>query len=162
MLRAKRQLFTINPQTHRSSLWVSAGLWLIPNAGEHKSRLSLEGYGHRNYQREIDTLVITTQTATNARPTGLAELGLEYAVRLSSRVDLGMYVRKYWGLGSSITTDLTYSVNGQTPQPAVLLGRGTGASFGVALRYSYSRKHIIPKTSIYDLRGNRSALGQPK
>ena len=153
LLRTKRQLFSTSPQERRSGLWATAGLWLIPNAGEHKSRLSFEGYGRRGYQREIDTLVITTQTATNTRATGLAELGLEYNVRLSSRVDLGIYARKYWGLGSSITTDLTYSVNGQLPQTATLQGRGSGASFGVSLRYTYTRKHLVAKNNIYDLRG---------
>ena len=162
VLRAKRQLFSTSPQERRSGLWVSAGLWLIPNAGEVKSRLTLEGYGRRSYQREIDTLVIMTQTATNARNTGLVELGLEYTVRLSNRFDLGINARKYWGLGSSITTDLNYSVNGQAPQTATLQGRGSGASFGMSLRYTYSRKHLIAKTNIYDLRGKRPPLGQPK
>lgn len=161
LLRAKRQLFSTSPQ-RRSGLWVSAGLWLIPNAGETKSRLSLEGYGHRNYQREIDTLTITAHTATNTRVTGLAELGIEYTIRLSSRVDMGLYVRKYWGMGSSIATNLNYAVNGRMPQSATLDGRGSGASFGVALRYTYSRKHLVAKTSIYELRGNQPAPGRSR
>lgn len=157
LLRAKRQLFSTSPQKRRSGVWVSAGVWLIPNTGQSRGALSFEGYSRRNYLREIDTLMITAQTATNTRATGLAELGLEYTVRLSSRVDLGLYGRKYWGFGSSITTDLNYSVNEQSSQPSTIQGRGTGGSFGVALRYTYSRKHLIAKNSIYNLRGNRPA-----
>lgn len=162
LLRGKRQLFSTSPQGRRSGVWATAGFWLIPNAGETKSRLSFEGYGRRSYTREIDTLTITSHTNTNTRSTGLLELGLEYNVKLSSRIDLGIYGRKYWGLGSSITTDLTYSVNGREQQMSTLLGRGTGVSFGIALRYTYSRKHAIPKTSIYDLRGNQSLQSQSK
>ncbi len=153
VIRTKRQLFSTSPQQRRSGLWLTAGLWLIPNTGEHKSQFSLEGY--RGYRMRYDTLLITSQTTTNVRATGLAELGLEYAVRLSSQVDLGLFGRKYWGLGSSISTDLSYSVNGQTPQTATLQGTGNGMSFGVSLRYTYSRKHVVAKTNIYDLRGKR-------
>lgn len=162
VLRAKRQLFSTSPQERRSGVWVSAGMWLIPNEGANKSRLTLKGYGRRSYQQETDTLIITTQTATSNRITGLAEIGLEYAVRLSSRVDLGIYARKYWGIGSSITTDLNYSVNGQMPQSATLQGRGSGANLGIALRYTYSRKHLVAQNNVYDLRGKRPTLGRSR
>lgn len=162
LLRGKRQLFSTSPQEHRSGVWVSTGLWLIPNSGQTREQLTLEGRGYRWYQRDMDRPVITTETATNTRATGLAELGLEYAVRLSSRVDMGIYARKYWGLGSSITTDLSYAIDGRTPQTANLQGRGNGASFGVALRYTLSRSQLIARTSVYDLRGNRPASGKSR
>ena len=158
-LRAKRQILSTSPRGHRSGFWLSAGLWLIPNMGLGKNGFLMEGRSYQHFQAHPDTLLLSGQTATNRNATGMAELGLEYAIRLSSRLDLGLFVRKNWGLGSSITTDLQYSVNNGQPQLAQIRGTGSGASVGMTLRYTYSRRHEIAKTNIFDLRGNRSRLG---
>ncbi|QJW90950.1 hypothetical protein HNV11_16985 [Spirosoma taeanense] len=139
VLRARRMVLSTSGPWRRSGLWLSAGLWLIPNSGQNKGGFSLASYSYRYRQGEKpDTLRILGQTNVNAAPTGLAEVGAEYNVRLSDKFDMGFAVRKYWGLGSSLTTDVTYKASGRDPQYAQLQGTGSGMSYGVTLRYTYA------------------------
>ncbi len=144
VLRGKRLLLSTSGPWLRSGFWVSGGLWLVPNGGQSEGQFSLKGYRYRGRGESPDTLNLLSQTRTGNRMTTMAELGAEYNVRLSNSVDLGFSVRKFWGLGSSIVTNVNYSVNRALVQQAQLQGTGTGMSYGVALRYTYATRRSFP------------------
>ena len=144
VLRGKRLLLSTSGPWLRSGFWVSGGLWLVPNVGQSEGQFSLKGYRYRGRGESPDTLQLLSQTRTGSRMTTMAELGAEYNVRLSNNVDLGFSVRKFWGLGNSIVTNVNYSVNRALVQQAQLQGTGTGMSYGVTLRYTYATRRNFP------------------
>lgn len=144
VLRGKRLVFSTSGPWLRSGFWLSGGLWLIPNGGQSEGRFSLIGYRYRGRGEAPDTLGLSSQTRTDTRMTTMAELGAEYNVRLSDNIDLGLSVRKFWGLGNSIVTDVNYSINRTLAQQAQLQGTGTGMSYGVTLRYTYAIRRTFP------------------
>lgn len=144
VLRGKRLLLSTSGPWLRSGFWLSGGLWLVPNGGQSEGSFSLKGYRYRGRGESPDTLRVLSQTRTGTRMTTMAELGAEYNVRLSDNIDLGFSVRKFWGLGSSIVTDVDYTVNRTLMQQAQLQGTGTGMSYGVSLRYTYAIRRNFP------------------
>ncbi|GAB3734419.1 hypothetical protein [Spirosoma lituiforme] len=156
VIRGKRLIVSTSKPWLRSGFWLSGGMWVVPNSGQREGRFSLLGYRYDGRRETPDTLRLTSETHANANMTALAELGLEYNIRLSSAIDLGFAVRKFWGLSDALTTDVTYAVN--TPntqfgnsvagsrtsvQTAQLLGDGSGMSYGFTLRYTYAtRRHL--------------------
>ncbi|GAB2560059.1 hypothetical protein [Spirosoma aerophilum] len=165
VLRGKRLIVSTSKPWLRSGFWLSGGMWLVPNSGQQEGRFSLLGYRYTGRRETPDTLRLTSETRANAGMTTLAELGAEYNVRLSNSIDLGFSVRKFWGLGNALTTNVTYAVNyPNTPngniadvgsrtsvQNAQLLGDGTGMSYGFTLRYTYAiRRHL---SNALDVRG---------
>jgi hypothetical protein len=151
VLRGKRLVLSTSGPWLRSGFWLSGGMWLVPNGGQSEGRFSLLGYRYRGRGESPDTLRLLSQTRTGHRVTTMAELGAEYNVRLSDNIDLGLSVRKFWGLGSSIVTNVNYSVNRTIAQEAQLKGTGTGMSYGVSLRYTYSIRRTFPNA--LDVRG---------
>jgi hypothetical protein len=151
-LRGKRLIVSTSKPWLRSGFWLSGGMWLIPNSGQKEGHFSLIGYRYSGRRETPDTLRLTSETQANARMTTLAELGAEYNIKLSNSIDLGFSVRKFWGLGNALTTDVTYAVNypnspggnvadvgsRTSVQKAQLLGDGSGMSYGFTLRYTYS------------------------
>ncbi len=161
VLRGKRQILSTSGPWRRSGFWLSTGLWLVPNSGRQEGQFKVSGQTYRTRREWSDSFVLSGQTRINAQPTGLLEIGAEYGVRVTDNVDLGLSVRKYWGLGNSLTTDLTYSsLNRGISQSAQLNGKGTGMAYGLTLRYAYSIRRHQPR--VLDLRGNRtgSRLGR--
>lgn len=140
-LRLKRRIGAGGRAASGTGFWLTAGAWLIPNGSQPMNDFKLIGYTSRNRGTRTDTLRLTNNTVIVNRITGLAELGIDYSVRLSSFVELGTYVRKYWGLGQALRSDLTYTVNNTSAQQAVFTADGTGWNFGIALRYVYGRQH---------------------
>ena len=151
VLRGKRLVLSTSKPWLRSGFWLSGGLWLVPNGGQSEGRFSLLGYRYKGRNEASDTLRLISQTRTGTRMTTMAELGAEYNVRLSNNIDLGFSARKFWGLASSITTDVNYSVNRTLMQQAQLRGTGTGMSYGVTLRYTYAIRRNFP--SALEVRG---------
>ncbi len=152
ILRGKWRVLSTSPKWERSGFWVTGGVWLIPNAGQETGRLSLEGYAYKkDFHVSPDTLLLLSSTRTNNQPTGLVELGLEYNIRISSRFEMGAFARKYWGIGNSLSTNIAYVVNSRSPQLSTISGDGTGMSYGVALRYTYSRRFQV--NSVHELKG---------
>ena len=128
----------------------------MPNGGQQEGQFSLYGYRYSGRRETPDTLRLTSQTYTNTQLTAIAEVGAEYNVRLSNAIDLGVSVRKLWGLASALTTDITYSVNRAAVQQAQLQGAGTGMSYGLTLRYTYS---INRKSSnVMEIQGKTSHI----
>lgn len=144
VLRGKRLALSTSGPWLRSGFWLSGGLWLVPNGGQSEGSFALKGYRYRGRGESPDTLHLLSQTRTGTRMTTMAELGAEYNVRLSDNVDLGFSARKFWGLASSIVTDVDYSVNRKLMQQAQLKGTGTGMSYGVTLRYTYAIRRNLP------------------
>ena len=144
VLRGKRLVISTSGPWLRSGFWLSGGLWLVPNGGQSEGSFSLAGYRYRGRGEAPDTLGLLSQTRTGTRVTTMAELGAEYNVRLGTNVDLGFSVRKFWGLASSIATDVNYTVNRTLAQQAQLQGTGTGMSYGMTLRYTYAIRRNFP------------------
>ncbi|GAB3553847.1 hypothetical protein [Spirosoma fluminis] len=151
VLRGKRLLLSTSGPWLRSGFWVSGGMWLIPNNGQQEGRFLLVGYSYHGRQETPDTLRLNSQTQTNSRMSVLAEVGAEYNIRLSNKLDLGLSARKYWGLGNSITTDVAYSINQTLMQRAQLQGTGTGMSYGFTLRYTYAMRRNL--ANVLDVQG---------
>lgn len=157
VLRGKSLLFSTSKPWLRSGFWVSGGMWAMPNSSQEVDRFSLNtGSRYPGRWEAPESFQLTSQTQTSSQLTTLAEVGVEYNVRLSSALDLGITARKLWGLGNAITTDVTYTANRMASQQAQLRGTGSGMSFGVSLRYSYAiRRH---RTNVLNVQG-KSRLG---
>lgn len=153
LVRSRYMILSTSRKDRRSGFWLTAGAWLIPNSGSIKNRFTLDGLGYRGFRQAPDTLLLISRTATNREPSGLLELGLEYNVRLSGRWDMGMVVRRNWGVGNSLATDLTYRINNQPYQTASLRANGNGTTVGLAIRYTYSARYNIKTKSLYELQG---------
>ncbi|MFD2574441.1 hypothetical protein ACFSUS_27650 [Spirosoma soli] len=151
IIRGKRLILSTSGPWLRSGFWLSGGVGLVPNNGQQEGRFSLIGYRYHGRGETPDTLRLISSTQTNSRATILAELGAEYNVRLSNNFDLGFSARKFWGLGNSLTTDVTYSVNRKVVEQAQLQGSGTGMSYGVTLRYTYAMRRNL--SNVLELNG---------
>ncbi|GAB3260491.1 hypothetical protein GCM10027347_24820 [Larkinella harenae] len=169
LLRGKR-LMKFGKKPGKSGLWLSAGAWLIPNNGKSMSRFLVEGYSYNGYgggyrqpgRIQIDTVEIMGETRQSPTFSGMAEFAAEYTIKIGGRADLSLFARKFWGIGSSLTTNLEYRVNSGEPQTAVLQGDGRGWSVGVSLRYVYALRYDLRKMpGIFNLRGNRPAPAKP-
>ena len=139
MLRGKRLVLSTSKPWLRSGFWVSGGVWAMPGMSKLENA-SAAGYRYQNRWEAGDVFKLTTQTQTTGQVATLAELGVEYNVRLCSALDFGVSARKLWGFTNAVTTDVTYVGNRPAPQQAQLLGKGAGMNYGVTLRYSFSTR----------------------
>jgi len=137
ILRGKRRLLFGKEYLRRSAFWVSGGVGLIPNSGKQKDYHEFYGYKQKGRRQGVDTLAMITETRTNAHATGLVEASAEYVLKVAKGVDLSFFVRKQWGLGTSVTTNLDYYVNQKKTQTALIKGDGSGWNFGLSLRYVF-------------------------
>ncbi len=142
--RIKRRLGSGRLASNGTGFWITGGAWLVPNGSGQLGDFSLIGYSYRGRNR-VDTLRLSSTALVSNRITGVAELGLDYAIRLSSYLELGFFGRKYWGLGTALQSNLLYTVNGGAEQRSTLTANGSGWGFGLALRYIYSRQHELKK-----------------
>ncbi|UFH54380.1 hypothetical protein [Spirosoma sp. KNUC1025] len=142
-LRLKRRIGSGKRSDNGTGFWLTAGAWLVPNGNVQMDDFRLIGYISRNRGSRTDTLRLTNATVTSSRITGLAEAGIDYSARLSPFFELGAYVRKYWGLGTALRSDLLYTVNNTSEQRAVVTADGSGWGFGIILRYVYGRRHEL-------------------
>ncbi|MDQ1089210.1 hypothetical protein [Siphonobacter sp. SORGH_AS_1065] len=149
VIRLKAKLFSTTQPKEKAGFWLTGGAWLVPNSGKYVDGFIMEGYRFSRFH--TDTISLLSQTHTAMQVTPLLELGVEYNVRLSNRLEMGFYGRKLWGFRPSIYTDLTYSENNVQTQTSKLTGNGTGWSFGLALRYTYSFKRTM--ANVYALKG---------
>ncbi|GAB2588986.1 hypothetical protein [Spirosoma areae] len=152
MLRGKRLVLSTSKPWLRSGFWLSGGAWVVPNNGQQEGTFSLSGT-RRSYWEAAENFQLTSRTHINNQLTTLAEVGAEYNVRLGSAFELGVSVRKFWGLGSSITTDLSYTPTHTPSQQAQLQGTGNGMSYGLTLRYSFDIRRKLP--NVLDVQGKQ-------
>ena len=140
VLRGKRLLVSTSKPWLRSGFWLSGGMWVVPNSREQISNFSVTGYKYQDRWEAPESFQLNSQTYTNPKMTTLAELGVEYNVRLSNAFDLGISARKLWGLTNVVTTDVVYIAKRTSAQQAQLQGAGTGMTFGATLRYTYATR----------------------
>lgn len=145
-LRVKRRIGSGRQAKNGTGFWVSAGAWLIPASGNQTDELKFSGYITSNRGRRVDTLQLLVNSTSINRVSGLAELGVDYATRLSSTLELGFYVRKYWGLSDVYRSDLAYVINRVENQRAAMVANGSGWGFGIALRYLYEKRYEMKKS----------------
>ncbi|UFH56898.1 hypothetical protein [Spirosoma sp. KNUC1025] len=138
VLRGKALILSTSKPWLRSGFWLSGGLWTIPNNGKREGSFSIAGYRYLDMRETRIPVQLAGHTSVNGQLSTLAEVGAEYNVRLSSKMELGFSVRKFFGLSNSITTDVSYVANQSPPQQAQLQGAGTGMSYGTSLRYTFS------------------------
>ncbi|MVM28733.1 hypothetical protein GO755_01720 [Spirosoma sp. HMF4905] len=144
-LRIKRRIGSASHATNGTGFWLSAGAWLVPNGKVNTDDFRLVGYTyHNNRPRTADTIRLDNTTTTKSI-SGVAELGIDYSVRLSSSIEFSTYVRKYWGLGEAIRSDITYTVNSIVQPQSSITANGTGWGFGLSLRYIYGRQQEVKK-----------------
>lgn len=154
VLRGKRMILSTSGPWRRSGFWLTGGLWLMPNNGQDKGQFALAGYGNKDsHWEKPDTIRLTGRTALNTNPTAMLETGVEYNLRLSNRFDMGFAVHKLWGLGNSLTTNVSYFLNGRDVQQAQLLGTGSGMSYGVTLRYNFVVRQTL--AHVLDVQGKQ-------
>ena len=138
VLRGKRLVLSTSKPWLRSGLWLSGGLWAVSNGNEQNSIFQLSGHRYRYLRETIEPVQLSGYTTTNSLLSSMAEVGAEYNVRLSSKVDLGFSARAIFGLSPSTTTDITYVTSQKTLLQTQLRGTGTGMSFGTTLRYTFN------------------------
>lgn len=144
-VRLKRRIGSGSKGPNGTGFWVSAGAWLLPNGNNQPDALHFTGRSGYSRRAPVDTLQLNINTTTANRISGLAELGIEYATRLSSSLELGFSLRKYWGLGNVLRSDLTYTVNSASETKSTLTTDGSGWGVNIALRYIYARQHELKK-----------------
>lgn len=143
--RIKRRLGSGKKAKNGTGFWLTAGAWLTPNGSGQIGDFKLIGFSYYNRNRMIDTVRINNTATVVNRITGIAEVGTDYSVRLSPYLELGFYLRKYWGLGTALRSDLAYTVNNTLLQQSLATANGSGWGFGMSFRYIYSRQHEIKK-----------------
>lgn len=156
MLRAKRLVLSTSKPWLRSGVWISGGVWMLPGYNQPTDGLSTSGYRYHSQWETHEPFRLTNQTTFQSQTAALAELGVEYNVRLSNAFDLGISARKLWGLTNIVTTNVTYTALREAPQMATLQGTGSGMSYGVTLRYSFSTQRNQAK--VLNVQG-KSRLG---
>ncbi|GAB3718767.1 hypothetical protein GCM10028816_03180 [Spirosoma lituiforme] len=141
-LRLKRRIGSGKRAASGTGFWITGGAWLMPNGSGQVGDFKLIGYNRYNRNR-VDTIRLTNSTTILKRITGIAELGLDYTIRLASRFDMGVYARKYWGLGNALQSDLVYTINNGSNAQSTITADGSGWGVGVSLRYLYGRQYDI-------------------
>lgn len=142
-IRLKRRIGLGKNAANGTGFWVSGGAWLIPNGNQDPETLKFYGYYTYPRTHQVDSLQLNVTTGPVSRISGLAELGIEYATRLSSSLELGFFLRKYWGFGTAMRSDLTYTVNKTSQQQGTITANGTGTGFGITLRYIYGKQYEL-------------------
>jgi hypothetical protein len=151
ILRGKRLLISTSKPWLRSGFWLSGGVGFAPGKSQSETNVLMAGYRYQGTWETPTAYKLVSQTSTNPNLMALAELGAEYNVRLSNALDLGLSVRKFWGLSNAITTDVAYMGNRSGLQQAQLQGTGSGMSYGLTLRYTYSTLRKV--TNALDMQG---------
>lgn len=157
MLRGKRLLLSTSKPWLKSGFWISGGAWVLPTIPSEQENSSLAGYRYQNRWEAGDMFKLTTRTQAPGHLAALAELGVEYNVRLCSSVDIGLSARKVWGLSDIVTTNVSYVGSRTSPQQAQLQGRGAGMNYGVTLRYSFATRRN--QANVLNVQG-KSRLGR--
>jgi hypothetical protein len=149
-LRIKRRIGAGNRAANGTGFWLTGGAWLMPNGTGQTEDFDLIGYTSRGRNR-TDTIRLTNSTMVANRLTGLAELGIYYTTRLSAQLEMGFFLRKYWGLGQALQSEILYSVNNASQQKATVTADGSGWGFGLSLRYVYGRQYDVKKSKRINL-----------
>ncbi|GAB3993746.1 hypothetical protein GCM10028807_29780 [Spirosoma daeguense] len=156
VLRGKRLLISTSKPWLRSGFWLSGGMWVVPGKDHLDNRYTLAGYRYQGRWEAMESFKLVSQSRSNPETTTVAELGAEYNIRLNNALDLGIAVRKYWGLGEASTTNVTYLAGRMAPKETQLQGTGSGMSYGITLRYNFSIQRSL--TNVLDVQGKKPRI----
>jgi hypothetical protein len=137
ILRGKRRILFGKSDLRRSAFWVGAGLGIVPNSGKQTDYKSFIGYKPRGRGQGRDTLGLVSDTRTSNHITGLADVSAEYVLKAAKSIDISFFLRRQWGLGTSVFTNLDYYINSVKTQSAVIKSDGSGWKLGISLRYVF-------------------------
>lgn len=118
----------------RPGLWIGAGAWAVPNSGGERDPKGYIIY-HYDYRGNSDTTYVSSKTTIGSDWTYGLEASAEYAFRLNEWSDMAFFLRRQWGYGTAVTTELTYADNKRVNDTGFIRSEGTGWSFGISLRF---------------------------
>lgn len=118
----------------RPGLWFGAGAWAVPNSGGKRDPRAYIIY-HYNNQGGSDTTYVSSKTTIGSDWTYGLEASAEYAFKVNEWADMAIFLRRQWGYGTAISTELTYADNQKVNDTGFITSDGTGWSFGVSIRF---------------------------
>jgi hypothetical protein len=114
------------------------------NGNTHfRENILLKGITYARQRQAIDTIQIDVTTQTGRAINGQLELGVDYAAPIGKRLMLDVFVRRYWGLGQSLTSTMLYRSSRGASQTAIATANGEGWSLGISLFYRYATRHRL-------------------
>src|SRR5690606_34739589 len=118
----------------RPGLWIGGGAWAVPNSGGERDPKVYIIYHYDNRGGSDTTYIDSKTTLSNDWTFGL-EASAEFAFKLNEWSDIAICLRRHWGYGTAITTDLTYADNKKVIATGFIRSDGTGWNFGVSFRF---------------------------
>lgn len=118
----------------RPGLWIGAGAWAVPNTGGEREKKAYIIYRY-DQRGNTDTTYISSKTTLSNNWTYGLEASVEYTFKVAESADLAFFVRRHWGYGTAITTELTYADNKKILDTGYIRSNGTGWNFGLSLRF---------------------------
>lgn len=118
----------------RPGLWIGGGIWGVPNSGGERDP---RGYMITRYDNRggADTIYVSSKTTIGSDWTYGLEASAEFAFKVNEWADAAFFIRRHWGRGTAITTELTYADNKKVNDTGFLKSDGTGWNFGISIRF---------------------------
>lgn len=118
----------------RPGLWIGVGGWAVPNSGGEREPRAYIIY-HYDGAGNSDTSYVSSKTTIGNDWTYGLEASAEYAFKVNEWSDMAIFLRRHWGYGTSISTELTYADNKKVNETGHIKSDGTGWHFGIAFRF---------------------------
>lgn len=118
----------------RPGLWIGGGVWGVPNSGGSRDPKGYIIY-HYDNMGAADTTYVSSKTTIGDDWTYGLEASVEYAFKVNEWTDAAFYIRRHWGYGTAISTELTYADNKKVNDTGFLKSDGTGWNFGISIRF---------------------------
>lgn len=118
----------------RSGLWIGGGAWAVPGSGGERDPKAYIIY-HYDNRGSSDTTYISSETTISSNWTYGLELSAEFAFKVNEWSDMAIFLRRHWGYGTAISTELTFADNKRVIDTGFIKSDGTGWNFGVSFRF---------------------------
>lgn len=148
-LRGKFMLEFEKMGRRRPGIWVGGGAWAVPNSGGEREPKAYIIYHYDNRGNSDTTYVSSKTTLGNDWTYGL-ELLAEVSFKVNEWSDMAIFLRRHWGYGTALTTELTYADNKKVIDTGYIKSEGTGWNFGISYRFMTGIKRGEPKTKKLD------------
>lgn len=118
----------------RPGLWIGGGAWAVPNSGGERDP---RGYMiiHYDNRGAADTTYASSKTTIGNKWTYGLEASAEFAFKVNEWSDAAIFIRRHWGYGTAISTELTFADNKKVNETGFLKSDGTGWNFGISYRF---------------------------
>lgn len=133
-LRGKFLLEFENMGLRRPGIWLGGGFWAVPNNGGERDPKAYIIY-HYDNRGNSDTTYVSSKTTIGTDWTYGVEFTAEYNFKVNEWSDMGVFLRRHWGMGNAITTELTYADNKKVLETGYIRSDGTGWQFGISYRF---------------------------